>query len=123
MLRKIHLNKTAKFIALSIKIGAILARAQEKIKNKLHQAGLYLGMLFQYTDDILDVIGEKNSLGKTPGKDLSAGKLTAPLIYGLDGAKFRAHRYATLAKMKFAELSDNFKIFGEIIDFVLNRTF
>jgi geranylgeranyl diphosphate synthase type II len=122
-LRGIHLNKTAKFIAVSIKCGAIMAQAAEDRINDLYKAGIYMGMLFQYTDDILDVIGVKDRLGKTPGKDKVAGKLTAPAIYGLEGARFRAQRYAYLAKHRFLALGENFDIFNRITDFILNRTF
>jgi geranylgeranyl diphosphate synthase type II len=123
VLRKIHLNKTAKFIALSIKVGAVMARAPKEKVDRLYNTGLYLGVLFQYTDDILDVIGKKEKLGKTPKKDLAAGKLTAPSVYGLDGAKFRARRYADLVKKRFLEFGDEFMIFNLLTDFILNRTF
>jgi geranylgeranyl diphosphate synthase type II len=122
-LRKIHLNKTAKFIALSIKVGAIMARAPQKKIEHLYTTGLYLGMLFQYTDDILDVIGEKEKLGKTPQKDEASGKVTAPSVYGLAGARFRAQRYATLAKKRFSEFGTKFNIFTQLTDFILHRTF
>uniref|UniRef100_A0A7C6AFC4 Polyprenyl synthetase family protein n=1 Tax=candidate division WOR-3 bacterium TaxID=2052148 RepID=A0A7C6AFC4_UNCW3 len=122
-LRQIHLNKTAKFIALSIKVGAIMAEAPEDRIRILEKAGLYLGILFQYTDDILDVTGKKEKLGKTPQKDILQEKLTAPRVYGLSGAKFRAQRYATRAKNLFNQLGRNFEIFSAITDFVLNRTF
>jgi geranylgeranyl diphosphate synthase type II len=122
-LRKIHYNKTAKFICAPIKCGAIMARAPETAIRVLDKAGVYLGMLFQYTDDILDVVGEKEKLGKTPGEDESAGKLTAPRVYGLAGARYRARRYAELAKASFTSLGDTFGIFNSITDFVLNRSF
>lgn len=122
-LRKIHLNKTAKFICAPIKCGAIMARASERTLAVLEKAGIYLGILFQYTDDILDVVGEKDRLGKTPGKDESAGKLTAPRVYGLSGARFRARRFAELAQGLFSSLGDQFVIFNRITDFVLNRSF
>ena len=122
-LRRIHFNKTAKFIAVSVKCGAIMAQAPAPLINDLYAAGIYMGMLFQYTDDILDVVGEKEKLGKTPGKDLAAGKLTAPAVYGLDGAMFRARRYAELANQKFSGLGDRFNVFNMITDFILHRTF
>lgn len=123
MLRNIHLNKTAKFIAVAIKVGAIMACAKKTVVDKLYRAGLCLGMLFQYTDDILDVVGKKSDLGKTPGKDQASGKLTAPAVYGLGGARFRAQRYADRAKSRFRELGSEFEFFCEMTDFVLNRSF
>ncbi|MCX7994641.1 MAG: polyprenyl synthetase family protein [candidate division WOR-3 bacterium] len=122
-LRQIHLNKTAKFISLSIKVGAIMASAPDEIIKVLEKGGIYLGILFQYTDDILDVTGKKEKLGKTPRKDIFQEKLTAPRVYGLSGAKFRAQRYAALAKNTFHRLGPNFELFNEITDYVLNRTF
>lgn len=123
VLRRIHINKTAKFIAISIKCGAIMACASKDTIDRLYSAGLYMGVLFQYTDDILDIVGEKERLGKTPGKDLASGKLTAPAIYGLDGARFRAKRYADLARKGFSAFGERFKKLSQITDFVLNRTF
>lgn len=122
-LRRIHFNKTAKFIAVSVKCGAIMAQAPAPLINELYTAGIYMGMLFQYTDDILDVVGKKEKLGKTPGKDLAAGKLTAPAVYGLDGAMFRARRYAELANQKFSGLGERFSVLNMITDFILHRTF
>ncbi len=122
-LRLIHLNKTAKFIAVSIQAGAILARAARMVIDTLYSAGIFMGILFQYTDDILDLVGKKDSLGKTPGKDDKAGKLTALRVYGLDGARFRAQRYAALAKRRFLALGSRFSVFCELTDFILNRTF
>lgn len=123
ILRQIHLNKTAKFIALAIEVGAIMANAPEEHIKILHQAGLYLGILFQYTDDILDITGKKEKLGKTPQKDILQEKMTAPRVYGLQGARYRAQKYAMLAKIKFTQLGENFAIFNQITDFVLQRTF
>ncbi len=123
ILRHIHLNKTAKFIAVSLKVGAIMARAPAELVNGLYEAGIYLGMLFQYTDDILDVVGKKAELGKTPGKDRASGKVTAPAIYGIEGARFRASRYATLARQRFESYGNNFNVLVELTEFVLNRTY
>lgn len=123
MLRKIHLNKTAKFIAASVKSGAIMGSAPEDKTKRLHDAGLYLGMLFQYTDDILDITGKKERLGKTPGKDAAAGKLTATGLYGLAGARFRAQRYARHATDAFLSCGTEFRLLADITDFVLERTY
>ncbi len=123
ILRKIHLNKTAKFISVSIVSGAIIAQASEEVIKMLGKAGIYLGILFQYTDDILDIVGKKEELGKTPQKDLKDNKLTAPFLYGLEGARFRAKRYAEMSKDIFSKLGANFEIFNQITDFILNRTF
>jgi len=122
-LRRIHMNKTAKFIAVSMKVGAIMARMSKIRLSALYDAGIYLGMLFQYTDDILDVVGKKGELGKTPGKDEASGKITAPAVYGIEGARFRAGRYAALAKQRLSFLGAEFNVLAKLTDFVLNRTY
>ena len=122
-LRRIHLNKTAKFIAVSMKAGAIMACAAEARLSAVYDAGISLGMLFQYTDDILDVVGKKRELGKTPGKDEASGKITAPAVYGIDGARFRAERYAALTKDRLQRLGAEFGVLVKLTDFVLNRTY
>jgi geranylgeranyl diphosphate synthase type II len=123
MLRRIHLNKTAKFIAASVMCGAIMGSASEEQSDILRDAGICLGMLFQYTDDILDITGRKEKLGKTPGKDAAAGKLTATGLYGLDGARFRAQRYAHRATDAFLSCGKQFHLLAEITNFVLVRTY
>jgi len=122
-LRTIHVHKTAKFIAVSVLAGAILAKVSKAVQDTLKTGGLYMGMLFQYTDDILDVVGEKKTLGKTPGKDSVAGKLTASALYGIDGARFRAKRYADHAIAQFKKLGSDFSLLCHLTSFILNRTF
>ena len=122
-LRRIHLNKTAKFIAASVTCGAIMGSASEAQIRRLYEAGMYLGMLFQYTDDILDITGKKEKLGKTPGTDAAAGKLTAAGLYGLDGARFRAQRYARHATEAFLSCGIDFQKLADITEFVLKRTY
>lgn len=122
-LRYIHLNKTARFIAVSLECGALMAGAPAHRAKALQRGGVYLGMLFQYTDDILDVVGKKEKLGKTPGKDSAVGKITAPALYGLDGARARARKYAQLANKQFMSLGEPFAILQNITDFILNRSY
>lgn len=122
-LRTIHAHKTAKFIAVSVVVGAILARSSHSVQETLKKGGLYMGMLFQYTDDILDVVGEKKKLGKTPGKDSRTGKLTASTLYGLASARFRAQRYADRAIEQFNALGAHYALLSQLTTFILNRTF
>jgi geranylgeranyl diphosphate synthase type II len=61
--------------------------AGEKYFDKLKDFAYNLGVMFQIADDILDVEGSLESIGKTPNKDKESDKLTAIKIFGLDGAK------------------------------------
>lgn len=78
-------NKTAKMI--KVPLTAASAIAGDKYMKELSSFGNALGFMFQVTDDILDVEGDSESLGKTAGKDSAAGKLTSVGFYGLAGAK------------------------------------
>ncbi len=75
-----------------------------KYYEKLCEFGLYLGYLFQTTDDILDVEGSLESIGKTPHKDADSEKLTAVKLYGLDGAKAKAKDYYQKSKDILSEI-------------------
>ena len=84
----IYENKTAKLLTAPLAVPSILAGG--KYFSELKLLGSTLGALFQITDDILDVEGSFESLGKSVGKDSKEGKYTAVTLYGLDGAKLRA---------------------------------
>lgn len=90
ILQKIHSKKTAALIAAALSMGALLA-GKSPSEIALYEAyGNSIGLLFQYVDDILDVTADSFVLGKTAGKDGVSGKLSAPLVYGLEGARDRA---------------------------------
>ena len=77
-------NKTGKLIQWSAKSGAIMAQKSDSALKKYSD---FLGLAYQITDDILDVEGVADELGKTPRKDLIAGKATFVSVMGLDEAK------------------------------------
>ena len=77
-------NKTGKLIQWSAKSGAIMAQKSDSALKKYSD---FLGLAYQITDDILDVEGVADKLGKTPRKDLIAGKATFGSVMGLDEAK------------------------------------
>ena len=81
-------NKTGKLLLAPVLIPSILA--ENKFYIRLEQFGKELGKLFQVTDDILDVTGEFEALGKTVGKDEDEDKFTCVKLYGLKGALLRA---------------------------------
>lgn len=84
-------NKTSKLITAPLLISSIFA--DRKYYDNLFLFGKYLGILFQITDDILDVESNFITLGKTPHKDEEENKLTAIKVYGLNGAKIKAKEY------------------------------
>ncbi len=87
----IRSHKTAELLAAPLVMAANLAGRWE---TEARDFGMALGHLFQTTDDILDEIGDAAKMGKTLGKDRAEGKLTCVGLYGLEGAKRLADRYA-----------------------------
>jgi geranylgeranyl diphosphate synthase, type II len=61
--------------------------ADEHVLNMLVRYGDVLGIAFQIADDLLDITGDIQTLGKTPGKDVATGKVTWVTVYGVEGAK------------------------------------
>lgn len=76
-------KKTADFIAASCQLGALVAGYPDGRSNSLHRYAHSLGIAFQLTDDILDIIATSRQLGKPAGNDLKQGNLTLPVIYAL----------------------------------------
>ncbi|MBQ8197627.1 MAG: polyprenyl synthetase family protein [Clostridia bacterium] len=91
LLLSIYENKTGKLIIAPLL--AASAICGNKYFDELKELGYNLGIIFQFTDDILDVEGTLTSLGKTPNKDLISDKFTSVAFYGLDGAKRENEKY------------------------------
>ncbi|TGN11041.1 polyprenyl synthetase family protein [Leptospira ilyithenensis] len=86
-LLSIHGKKTGALIIASFLLGNRLRSDFREREVKIKEYAKEIGILFQITDDILDVEGSAESLGKTPGKDANSGKLTYPSLYGMETAK------------------------------------
>ncbi len=79
-------DKTAVLMEAACRGGAILGKLETEQEEALASFGFNLGMAFQMTDDVIDYKSDKETMGKTPGKDIEEGKLTLPLIFGLKKA-------------------------------------
>ncbi|MFL6255222.1 MAG: polyprenyl synthetase family protein [Pyrinomonadaceae bacterium] len=89
-LELIHRRKTGALIAAAARAGALIAGASRDEVEAINAYAHDLGLLFQITDDLLDVTATATDLGKTPGKDARAQKATYPAVYGLEAARTRA---------------------------------
>lgn len=85
-----HARKTGALIRASAAAGAVMAGAGEAQLAAIERFASELGLAFQIVDDILDVEGASEALGKTAGKDAAAGKPTYPALYGLDASRAMA---------------------------------
>lgn len=103
VVHEIHRKKTAMLIAASMELGAIAAGRAAADRERVRRAGLDAGLAFQITDDILDLEGAQETLGKTPGKDVDRGKLTLPSVLGIDAARAQAREHVGAALAEFPE--------------------
>ncbi len=92
-------NKTASLLAASCEAGAMAAQAKPGLGRSLAEYGRAFGMAFQIQDDILDVVGKKKKVGKPVGLDVKDGRVTLPMIYGLDMLR-GAQRQALVKELK-----------------------
>ncbi len=86
----IHTHKTGALISASVRIGAILADVPVHLRDALGVFGDKIGLAFQIADDILDVTGEEERMGKKKGSDQRKGKMTYPSLYGIDRSRAAA---------------------------------
>lgn len=119
LLRYIHSHKTAFFFSAACEIGGILACVDKDKLISLRMGGLYLGMTFQIIDDILDVEGRRDELGKDIKSD--EDKLTYPAQYGLKFSKKIAKKYSELSIKEFEMVDDGSKVMKNMVLFLLGR--
>ena len=121
LLEYIHSHKTGALIAASVRIGAILGGADAKQLEALTVYAQQLGLAFQITDDILDVIGDAEKIGKPVGSDEKNQKATYPLLFGLEESKQMA-KDAVDASIKALELfGDNADMLRALALYLLSR--
>lgn len=107
----IHHNKTAALIIASIRAGAILGGANDKELKDLTVFAENIGYGFQITDDILDIIGDEEKLGKKTGSDVENNKATYPSLYGLEASQHKADELF----IRGVEAIENYKEKAELL--------
>jgi geranylgeranyl diphosphate synthase type II len=120
-LARIHRLKTGALITASCVAGGILAGGSAGEIETLRRYGTALGLAFQITDDILDVEGTAEQIGKSPGKDQRAGKATYPAIHGLEASRRMAARRIAEAVEAAAGLGDRATLLRTLAEIVEAR--
>jgi geranylgeranyl pyrophosphate synthase len=100
----IHTGKTARLISASVALGGMAAGAEREDVERLERFGLRLGLAFQAIDDILDLRGDTEELGKESGRDSLLRKATYPGLFGLEEAEVISRDLARAASAELAEL-------------------
>jgi len=120
-LEHIHRLKTAALIIAAARCGAMIAEATVPELEAVSKYAAQLGLLFQITDDLLDITATAETLGKTPGKDARAQKATYPSLYGIEAAHQRADLVHHEACAVLGEIDRPTEPLRAIADFILNR--
>ena len=120
-LEYIHLHKTAALIRASLRIGALLAGGAPAAVDAIGEAGRDLGLAFQIVDDILDVEGSLEELGKTAGSDERKKKATYPALHGVPASRREAQRLVARVKERLAALGPRAAPLAGLADYVLER--
>jgi geranylgeranyl pyrophosphate synthase len=120
-LEEIHRHKTGALIRAAARTGGIIAGAGPGELESISRYGSHLGLLFQITDDLLDVTASADALGKTPGKDERSSKATYPSLYGIEATQKLAETVHQDACQALDELEPPTKILRDIVEFILHR--
>ncbi|HEU4435301.1 MAG TPA: farnesyl diphosphate synthase [Pyrinomonadaceae bacterium] len=121
-LEDIHRHKTGALIVAAARCGAIIGKATEAELDAITAYGSHLGLLFQITDDLLDVTASAEDIGKTPGKDAQSRKATYPALYGLEETRRSAANAHRAACDALDRIDRSTTVLREIVNFILNRT-
>ena len=117
----IHTHKTAALIRASLCAGALLAGASDAQLAAIRVCGEALGLAFQIVDDILDVEGSTEELGKTAGKDAQQQKATYPASHGLEASRAKARGLIDQAKRALDPLGARAEPIRALADFIFER--
>ena len=121
-LEYIQRNKTACMFICPLRAAARLCGADRQTMEALTRYGRAFGLLFQATDDLLDVTGDADSMGKIRGRDAERGKLTCISTYGVSGTRALVERLRTEAHDALEPFGDRAGFFADLVDSMLNRT-
>jgi geranylgeranyl diphosphate synthase type II len=120
-LRHLHELKTGRLIGASVVCVLLLAGMSEPATIALRRFAAELGVLFQIVDDILDVTGDEEALGKPQGSDERHGKRTYVSVFGLDRARELATDSHRKAREALAEAGGRTDTLEQITDYILTR--
>ena len=120
-LERIHRLKTGALIIAAARCGAIIAAASETELATVTDYAGHLGLLFQITDDLLDITATAETMGKTPGKDMRSKKATYPALYGVETTRKHLAHAHQMARASLEHLHRPTELLRAIADFILER--
>jgi geranylgeranyl diphosphate synthase type II len=120
-LEAVHRRKTGRLLCCGLTMGARIAGASEDWRNRLESYGFAVGLAFQITDDLLDVSGDPEKLGKGTQKDAQQGKLTYPTIVGVEESRRRAAKLIDEACRAVKPLGEKARLLTALAHYVRER--
>lgn len=123
ILEYIHTHKTGSLIRACLRTGCILGGGSKEELRKLSKFGKYIGLAFQIADDILDVVGNEEEMGKRSGADLISKKITYSAIYGLNESKQKAKDLIEKGISLLDNFGQNAAPLKEIARFIVERSY
>lgn len=118
----IHRHKTGELLRVAARLGAHAAEANAETMDALTRYAEAVGLAFQIVDDLLDLTGTAEDLGKHPGKDVAVSKATYPALYGMEAARAEADRQVAIAMAALAPFGPAAEPLRAIARFVTERT-
>src|SRR5215475_2603907 len=115
------LMKTGSLIQVSLECGALLAEADSTMTQALSEYGRCVGLAFQITDDILNVVGDSQKMGKAIKTDASHQKVTFPELLGVEKARRHAADWNQRAKQAISSFGEPAWVLRELADYVIER--
>ncbi len=121
LLETLHRRKTGAMITGSLLAGVDLAQGDLQLRSRLAEFGAVIGLAFQVADDILDEVGEEESLGKDIGSDRELGKLTFVSLFGLEQARQKLAELHRQALLLLEPLGENGSGLKALADYIVER--
>nr|MBF0221613.1 polyprenyl synthetase family protein [Desulfobulbaceae bacterium] len=121
-LQMIHRCKTGALITASVQTGAVLAGANSDEYKSLTEYGDKVGLAFQIVDDLLNVVGTTELLGKTAGSDAARNKATYPAFFGVEKTRLMAQETVEAAKNALREFDQKADPLRSLADYIYSRT-
>ncbi|KZN62330.1 geranyltranstransferase [Pseudoalteromonas luteoviolacea CPMOR-1] len=121
-LEHIHRLKTGALLNCAIELGALCApNITDLTRSQLKDFGLAIGLAFQVQDDILDIEGDTNTLGKPQGSDLEHNKSTYPALLGMQGAKEKAQMLIDQALTALESIDADTRLLAQLAKYIIAR--
>ena len=117
----IHTHKTGAMITASVTSGAMLAGGDESQLQAITSYGEKIGLAFQIADDILDIVGDSEAMGKTAGADEQKGKMTYPSVLGLEKSKKMQSELVNSAVDSLKEFDRGAEPLRQIAQYIIER--